>query len=259
MSERPPSLLTRNTIDGQSVGVGLAVVVGAHGILPGSFLVITWAMTALGLAVAPEDRERAINEDRVIAAEFVKLGKEFDPRKRPNRKVPQKMKRVSDKVQVSKNMDPPKPQKKEKKKSKALDDLLDNLVDREKDFAEDVEREQEGNPDGIEGGTALEAKAGDIYRGKLIIFFRRGWEVPVTVQGTDSMKAVAAITIDASGFVRAVRINRSSGNPDFDHSVVERVENLIRSGAKIPEPPPGMEGEFYGVTRSFQFHGKHAQ
>lgn len=258
---RPPSLLQPHSIGASSLVVGLLTVVGAHGVLPAGFFGAMWLLTALGLAIPPDMRERPISEEKVIAAEFVQLGKKFDPRKLPNRKVPPVVKRRPDAVAVSKNMNPEKRERRERKERppKAVDDLLNNLVDRTKDFAEDVEVEQEGDPEGIQGGTATEARAGNIYLGKLVVFFRKGWELPVTLQDPDQMVATAAITIGDDGRLRAVRINKSSGNPDFDHSVVVRVENLIRANAKIPEPPPGLEGDFYGQTRAFQFHGKHAR
>ena len=149
----------------------------------------------------------------MIAAEFVRLGKPCDPTKLPSRKVPPVAKRRPDGVVVSK--DPREQQEKpeeKKEKTEAEDSMLDNLVDCTKDFAEDVEYEQEGDPNGIREGTATTAKEGDIYRGQLAVFFRRGWTVPNTIQNTDKLKCLLSVRVADDGQLEAVEVSKGSGD-----------------------------------------------
>jgi len=238
--------------------VGAVVAVGAHVLIPLFLLASSWLLTVLGLAIPVAERERPALPDNVIAAEFVRLGKPIDPNKLPNRKVPPKVKRRPDSVAVSKEMNPePKPPKKEEENPpEAEDDLLDNLVDRAKAFAEDVEVEQEGDPNGLADGTATEARAGDIYRGQLVLFFRRGWTVPNVVRSPEKLATHVDVEVADDGLLRAVSLRRTSGDPLFDQSVIDRVEALIRARAILPEPPVELRGQFYGQVLPIAFDGR---
>jgi TonB family protein len=255
---RPPSLLTRKGVDGPMVALGLVAVVVAHVGIPFLVLFSQWLMVQLGLAIG-ELRPPPPPPDNVIAAEFVKLGKPFDPTKLPNRKVPPIAKVKPDGVVVSKDaQEKPKEEEEEKEKPKdAKEDLLDNLVDRTKDFAEDVEPiEEEGDPNGIREGTATTAKAGDIYAGQLAIFFQRNWTVPNIVQDTDGKQVTIAVTVADDGRLRGVRMSKSSGDPLFDQSALDSVQALIESGASLPEPPADQLNRYYGTTFGIIFDGK---
>lgn len=260
--ERPPSLLARKPVDGVSLSLGLFVAIGAHVCIPALLLASQWLLVVLGLAIPVGERPPPLAPDNVIAAEFVKLGKPFDPTKLPNRKVPPIAKRTPEGVAVSKDdpQEKPKPKEKEQERPKdAQDSLLDNLVERTKDFAEDVEVEEEGDPNGIREGTATEAKAGDIYRGQLMIFFRRNWTVPNIVQNKESKKVTVAVQVADDGRLRSVSISKSSGDPLYDQSAVDAVQALIDANATLPEPPPELRAQFYGTTLGVLFDGKDAR
>jgi TonB family protein len=253
--ERPPSLLDPKPVGAGTIFIGLFVALGAHIMIPAFLIASQWLMVMLGLAL-PE-RPPPAAPDNVIAAEFVKLGKPFDPTKLPNRKVPPIAKRTPDGVVVSKDAQeqPKKPEEKEKPKD-AQDSLLDNLVDRTKDFAEDVQVEEEGDPNGIREGTATEAKAGDIYRGQLMLFFQRNFTVPNIVQNPESKVVTVAVTTADDGHLKSVRVSKSSGDPLFDQSAIDAVQALIDANASLPEPPVDQQAQFYGVTLGIQFDGK---
>jgi outer membrane biosynthesis protein TonB len=256
--ERPESLLTKRWPSGPTLVFGSLFAVGAHLFIPLVLLASQWLLVLLGLAIPDDEKPRVKLPDNLIAAEFVKLGKPFDPTKLPNRKVPPIAKRRPTGVVVSK--DPrenpePKPEEKDKPKD-SQESLLDNLVDRSKEFAEDVEpQEEEGDPLGIAEGTATTAKAGNLYLGQLVMFFRRGWTIPNLVQNPENLRATAAIQTAADGTIVSVEIEQPSGNPLFDQSIVDRVNELIASGASIPEPPAELRDAFYAATLPVRFNG----
>lgn len=256
-NERPPSLLSKRPIDATTFTLGFLVAVGAHVLIPLFVLGSQWLLVVLGLAIPVSEREHPKTVD-VIAAEFVRLGKPFDPRKLPSRKVPPIAKRKPDGVVVSPDAKEH-PEKKEEEKEKPREHekaALDNLIDRTREFAEDVQYEQEGDPNGLREGTATTAKEGDIYQGQLVLFFRRNFTVNNMVQDPDKLVAVAAIDITDDGHLRDVSIVRSSNDPLFDNDVLSSVQALIQSGATIPEPPPDLSSTYYGKTISVRFSGK---
>lgn len=261
--ERPPSLLTKRPMEPATMVWGVLFALLAHSLIPVVLLASRWLLILLGLAIPVDERERTLIPDNTIAAELVRLGKPIDPRKLPSRKVPPMAKRKPEGVVVSKDAkERPKPEKKEKEKEKppqAKESLLDNLVDRTRDFAEDVEYEQEGDPEGVPEGTATESRAGDIYKGKLVLFFRRNWTVPSVVRDVDKKEATAAIQVDAEGRITAVQLSKESGDPLFDQSVLDAVQSLIDAGATIPEPPLEIANQYYGRTLGVNFLGKNAR
>jgi TolA protein len=259
-TERPPSLLDKHPLDSGTLFLGLLTAIGAHVLIPLAVVASQWLLVALGLAMANDDRQRPKLADNVIAAEFVRLGKPFDPTKLPNRKVPPVAKRKPDGVVVSKDAKE-QPEKKDEKKEKteAEKSMLDNLVDRSKEFAEDVEYEQEGDPNGLREGTATQAKEGDIYRGQLTLFFRRPWTVPNIVQDKEKKKCAVNVEVAADGHLKSVELAKSSGDPLFDQSAVDAVTALIQSDAVLPEPPADLRDAFYGVTLEIGYNGMNAR
>ncbi len=262
--ERPPSLLRRRHVEPAVIVLGALVAVGAHVLIPVVLLASQWLILLLGLAVPVEERERPKPPIDVMAAEFVKLGKPFDPTKLPQRKVPPIAKRKPEGVVVSpdafKQPEQTKPPEEKKERPKeSQDSLLDNLVDRTKDFAEDIKTEEEGDPNGIAEGTATKAKLGDIYLGKLKVFFQKGWSVPNVVQNVDKLVAIASVRIASDGHVEAVEIQSPSGDPLFDQSVLDAITALIQANASIPEPPPELASTYYGNTLPVRFRGSEAR
>jgi outer membrane biosynthesis protein TonB len=255
--ERPPSLLTRRPIETPTLVFGGLAALSAHVLVPMAVVFSQWLLVQLGLAIPVEERKREVPHE-VIAAEFVRLGKPFDPTKLPSRKVPPVAKRKPDGVVVSPDAkeQPQKPEDKKKEKQPDTQaSLLDNLVDRTRDFAEDVNHEQEGDPNGLAEGTATTAREGDLYLGQLTLFFRRNWTIPNVVQGAEKMVAIAAVSVANDGHLKKVEIEKGSGDPLFDQSILDAVDALIQSGAAIPEPPAALTQNYYGTTLSVRFRG----
>ena len=274
--ERPPSLLAKRHVEGSVFSLGMLMTIGAHVLIPVAVLGSQWLLVLLGLAVPVGERERPKPPPDVIAAEFVKLGKPFDPTKLPQRKVPPVAKRrpdsdapvakdpapTADSVAITQDAEKEdKEDKKDEKKERVKDSqnsLLDNLVDRTKDFAEDVVTEEEGDKDGIADGTATEARLGDLYLGKLKVFFQRGWSVPNVVQNTDKLTTIIAVKVSTDGHVVGVEVQQGSGDPLFDQSTIDAVTALIQAGTQIPEPPPEIAQNYYGQTLPVRFRGSDA-
>lgn len=261
--ERPPSLLDSRPIGPSALTLGLVATVSAHVLIPLFILGSQWLLVVLGLAVPVTERERPREIVEITEAELVRLGKPFDPRKLPSRKVPPVAKAPPpDAVTVSSDPRPPPPEKPPEKKERPKDakvSALDNLIDRTKEFAEDVEYEQEGDPNGLREGTATKAKEGDIYAGQLSLFFRRNWSMPNTVQNPEKLVAIAHIQTGSDGRVKSVEIATSSGDAYFDQSLIDAIETLIQSGANIPEPPADLLSTYYGKTLQLRFSGKDAR
>ena len=108
------------------------------------------------------------------------------------------------------------------------------------------EMEREGHPDGLVDGTETEAKLGDLYRGKLVSFFKRGWTVPTTMGDASQYKATSLVEITRDLHVGPFSITKSSGEPLFDQSIEDRLNQLRSQGTTLPEPPPEVAHEFLG-------------
>lgn len=253
---RPISTLEQPAFTKDMFVGGALVVIGAHVGIP---LVIMAVTTFLASTVAG-NRPQTFVEEHVVEAHFVRKGIKKDPKKLPDRIVPRKSTAPDDAVVVSKNMNPTPPEKpKEKPPEKATEDLLTRIGDRVQDFAEIQERELEGDPNGIEDGTETEARAGDLYLGQLVAFFKRGWTIPTTIGDTSKLTVKATLEITPDCKVGRTEIVTSSGEPLFDQSVEDRFEELRSLGTTLPEPPPEIADQFLGKTIGMRFHGEKAR
>lgn len=257
---RPPSLLSSNGVN------GLAFIGGALTTMLAHFAIPVIGMTVISffglLEIKPQHSLPSIPEEHIIEARFVKIGKKPDPRKLPNRRVPRKSTAPDKKIVVSKEMapDPPEPKKDDSKPpDNAQEDLLTRLGDRAQAFAEIAEkREQEGDPDGVEWGTETEAREGDIYRGKLVAFFKRGWTVPTTIPEKEirSMITKVSVQITRELLIGSFIITATSGNPLFDQAVTDHLNQLRQAQSAIPPPPEPVADQFLGQRLTIRFRGR---
>jgi outer membrane biosynthesis protein TonB len=250
---RPPSMLDQPAVSRDQLVGGVLVVLGAHIGLP----LAIFAITSLLASTVAGRRPQSFVEEHVVEARFVRKGIKKDPKKLPDRIVPKKSTAPDDAIVVSKNPEPPpdKP-KDEKKPDNPSEDLVKRFGDPNQDFAEILERELEGDPNGIEEGTETEAKAGDIYLGQLVSFFKRGWTIPSTLGDTSKLTVRADVEITADCKVGETRIVTSSGEPLFDQSVEDRFQELRSLGTTLPEPPPEIADQFLGKTIGVRFKGQ---
>lgn len=257
---RPPTLLAKQRVTPLAILMGIATAIGAHVLLPLAMIAIIVVGAALGLGQAEEPEQPAIQEREIVEARFVKLGRPPDPNKLPDRRVNRLSTAPPDHIAVSANPRdhdvpdagrPPNP----------TQDMLTRLGDRAQLFAEIAEaREEEGSPDGIEEGTSTEARAGDIYAGRLYAFFRRGWTVPTLLSDAERQRLTTEvdISIGADLQIRDFRLRRTSGNPLFDQSVLDNLQQLKESSTPLPAPPPEIADQYLGQTIGLRFRGRDA-
>lgn len=260
---RPSSLLDAHREGGAgSVIAGVISVAAVHLILPLTLIFGIAFLREIGVLEAFTQRT-AGPEKHIVEARFVKLGKQFDPRKLPNRRVPPKAFDRPHGVAVSKTpVDRVIPDGgPEHPLNHAQIDLLKRLAARADPFAEIAQQQDlEGNPEGIEDGTEDTARAGDIYVGQLYRLFRSGWTVPNNVPDDELEHMVVDVDVRISEdrHIASFGIRGSSGNADFDQSVRARLQALQDANTELPEPPPEVASDFLGQTIGIRFRGKQA-
>lgn len=269
VDERPDSALSARWLSGALALGGLAGAV----LIPLAFVVLVLISALVSMVLASSvdalsdgsgEQERLLEEDRVIAARFVRLGREFE-RELPNRVVPvqatappapaevPREEPVRVEQPVEKPEEPPPPD--------AVEDLLSRLTQRSQAFAEMAERrELEGSPDGIEEGTEREGSEGDVYRGRLYSFFRRGWTIPTTLSRDEArgLTTTVDVSIGPELQILSFSIRSESGNPLFDESVTQHLTRLQASDQRIPPPPEEVASQYIGQTIAVRFSGRQA-
>ncbi|MGF1466923.1 MAG: TonB C-terminal domain-containing protein [Sandaracinaceae bacterium] len=276
----PASILLPREANPLPVVIGAAVSLTLHlGVL--AVAAALALVTSVGVLASAKDEdvlEPAIEEDDVIEARFVQLGRELDPRQLPNRRVPllpqaapvpvaaPSPEPVEDQEPVEDSLQPEddpdldvQPRRPERPVSPdAVEGLLENLADRAEAFAE-RERiaEQEGSPDGVEGGTET-AEEGNVYRGRIATFFRRGWSVPTTLPAevVRGLTAVVEVEIGEDLRIAGYRLRQPSGNPLFDESALAQIQRLKDAGTPIPPPPEEVAHLYVGRTTLARFRGR---
>lgn len=259
----PPSLLRGRPLGRGAALAGLLLALGTHLGLP---LVVALLFAAAGMLGDDDDAARApLDEREVVVAHFVEKGVHFDPRRLPNRRVNRLTTAPPpDSVAVSKNLDPtPPPERPDmgpRPENAQVAELL-HLGDRAQMFAELAEAaEREGEPEGVEGGFES-AREGDLYLGQFVMFFRRGWTTPTTIDAETlaNLRATVDVEITADGHIAGVTFTEESGDALFDQTVRDRIDALRSANATIPEPPEAVRDQYYGRTRSVRFHGRDAR
>lgn len=261
---RPPSLLTEDPWDGWSILGGVSSVFAVAVVLPALLGVFAALAVALATEEIIEESEPPIAEN-VIAAEFVRLGRPPDPHRMPDRVVPiQASAPIQETVLSKRTVEPrERPEEETPPPPEAVDDPIRRLADRARAFAELAEaRELEGHPEGIEGGTAEEAREGDLYAGHVKVLMSRGWTLPVTLNlaEVETLRAMVVVEFDSSLRLVGFRIVRPSGHALFDQSVLDHLQRLQQSGTRLPDPPSEAVAEEYRNSgRRLNFNGSDAR
>lgn len=246
---RPLSLLENDSVDRLSLGMGVLISLGVHAALP-----LALAGLAAALATFSAQTPDAPKERTVVEARFVRLGKPFDPRKLPNRKVPKLSTALANDPLASKT---PRELDDAGQPQDAVPDNLTRLGDRAQAFAEIAKaEEQEGDPEGTAEGTDDYAEAGDLYAGKLKGWMEQGFSVP-TVIPTDELKTLRTdvdVLISENGTVARFSLRSESGNSIFDQAVLAHLES--KQGQAVPEPPSEIAKDYLGRTVGFLFSGR---
>lgn len=256
----PPSMLRRADLDSVAVVWGLVASVAIHLVLPmAATLLALLVLRGGGATVAdPEDEAEPERTLAVVETKFVKLGRPFDPRELPNRRVPQRStaprererapaKRADETpAEVPPDAGPP--------PEDAVEDLLTRLGTRADALAKLSEQDysQEGDVQGVQGGTETR-ETGSIYPGRLRSFFRRGFTVPTHIPDEDlqGLRTVVRIEITGDGRLGEWRVTRPSGNADFDAAVERRLRQA--DGANLPDVPEDEAERFLGHATNVAF------
>ena len=99
------------------------------------------------------------------------------------------------------------------------------------------------------GGGTLTSIEKFAYQNELQRFVKSGW---IWMGGTEKLVARVRVKILQSGQLQDVRIEQSSGNRNFDDSVIR----AVNKASPVPPPPPGIYEDFKDVV--FTFDSKEA-
>jgi outer membrane biosynthesis protein TonB len=262
---RPRSLLDWQLPGPRELAAGATAALVVHVAIPGVVALVLgfFALAGVSLIAEPERPEPVI--DDVVQARFVQLGEILDPNELPNRLVPILRTDTPD-PQHAPSLDetPPPPAERppEPRQRDSVDDAMRRLSEDAQVFAErEEERVREGNPEGVEGGTERQGTEGDLYRGRLWAFFRRGWSVPTTIPAEIVEELVAVVVIDVADDTRITgfRIARGSGNADFDESVTAQMTRIQQAEGNIPPPPEEVADQYLGRQVTLNFRGRDAR
>lgn len=262
---RPPTMLDEHPFDRAQWLAGSVATGVVHFALP---LVITTVVAILrvtGISAAAEVERPPPEVENVVAARFVVLGEVLDPHDLPDRIVP--ILRTDtpdprDAPSLREDPAPPPERERHERDRRSVDDLVRRLSEDAQIFAEaEEERIREGSPDGIEEGTERTGTEGDIYRGRLYTFFRRGWTVPTTLSEEDveGLQCVAMVEIALDTRITGWRLSRHSGNAEFDASVEAQLTRITASEPNIPAPPDDVADQYLGREIAIRFSGRDAR
>lgn len=272
---RPDSAFGAHWLSGVAIIGGIAASV----LIPISFVIVAGLAAALSwilrlllvvllgidpAQLAAEQREAELEEEDVIEARFVQLGRDFED-ELPNREVHVLSTAPPQPSEVPREDTPVAEQPTEEIEDRppnTVEDLLLRLDNRAEIFEEMVDRQElEGSPEGIEEGTETEGSEGDLYRGRIRSFFRRGWTVPTTLSSEEvrGLTTLMNVEIGAELQIVSFEVRTSSGNPLFDESAVQQLTRLQAADGRIPPPPEELADQYIGRTIVVNFSGRDAR
>lgn len=256
-----PGVPYRPGYTSDEVVFGVAVAVALHLLAAGPFI-----LKAV-LPHGPEEDEKPLVARPVVQATMLKLGKPIDPKKLPDRVVPQqrtapKKQLVASREDPAKKPDagalPPPPNTK--------DSDIERLVTNSDPFAEDAGkvRPEEGRAEGVDGGTETDpnkVQAGDAYAMQLGQFFGQRLTVPSVITPSEERKlcAIFQINVNPKMFVWHVKSSpvKSSGNELFDDAARSMLMKLLDDKSPLPAPPKEVEELYRGRTVQIVVPGAH--
>ena len=236
--------------EGDEVAVGIALAIALH-VIPLAAVVIKAANPSA------DQPEEALVAKPVIAASLLKLGKPLDPKKLPDRIVPQKnTTNVKDPVAsqndpLHRNLDggvPP---------PNAEQSDLQHLQAMTNPFAEDAGKPhpEEGFANGSDAGTETDPNkvhAGDAYAALLSKFFHDRWTIPTVISQGEANKLCITVQFNLSPRMVIWHLNeapvRKSGNDLFDDSAKEVMQKLLDDKTPLPDPPQEIADQYRGRT-----------
>jgi hypothetical protein len=240
--------------------LGLTLGIGIH-----LLVVLPFVLKGLGLfGPSTNEEEQALVSRPVVQASILKLGKPIDPKKLPDRLVPQQ--RTAPKKTLTASKDDPAKVKPDAgaEPDNAKDDDIKNLVSKSDPFAEDAgkRRPEEGHELGVDGGNETDPNkvhAGDMYALKLGQFLGQNLTIPTVISGGEARRLCVTFEINIGRnmviwHVKATPV-KSSGNELFDDAARTMLMKLLDDKRALPEPPKEVDELYRGRRLQIQVPG----
>lgn len=241
----------RYTTDESAMGVVVAIAL--HVAVIGPFV-----YKAVHPSAHDDEDDKPMVSRPVVQASLLKLGKPIDPKKLPDRLVPQQ--RTAPKKQLTASREDPnqkKPDAGAPPPPQAEDADLTNLVAKSDPFAEKniPKKPEEGFENGSDAGTETDpskVKAGDMYALQLGQFLAQRLNVPTVISVGEErrMCAIYEVNVGRNMVIWHVRTSpvKSAGNELFDDAAREMLSKLLDDKTPLPEPPKEVD-ELYRNRR----------
>ena len=220
----------RPRFERDEIVLGAVAALALHGVFAGLLIVKV-------KDPAPILEETAVTKP-VIGATMMKLGKPIDPKKLPDRLVPQARTAPQNRATTSRdsttdsaaNTDPNAPASRKDAGApvpNAKDDDLLNLAAKSDPFAEKTQaRPEVGDPSGTREGTATDpsqVQAGDAYAAKLGQFFRDHWQIPTVITEAQASRLCVSYAVDVSSSMQITHVGLGSLTDDPAATAMETV------------------------------------
>jgi hypothetical protein len=222
------------------IALGVVIAVVLHVLSIGPFV----ANAILPKTASEEEEPRVARP--VVQATLLKLGKPLDPKRLPDRLVPQartapKREAVASREDPGKTPDagPPPPPNTEESD-------IANLIAQSDPFAEDPSkaRPEEGHELGVDGGTETDpskVRAGDMYAAQLGAFFGERLTIPSVISVGEARRLCATFQINTGRNMTVWHVRqspvKSSGNELFDDAARNMLLKLLEDKTALPQPP----------------------
>lgn len=229
--------------------LGVVVAISLHLASVGPFV-----YKALVPSARDQEEEKPLITRPVVQASLLKLGKPIDPKKLPDRLVPQT--RTAPKKQINASADDPTKKPDSGAPPPAAEDSdITNLVNKSDPFAEDAgkRRPEEGHAGGVDGGTETDpskVRAGDMYATQLGQFFGQHLTVPTVISIGEERRLCAVYEVQINRqmviwYVRQAPV-KSSGNELFDDAARSMLQKLLDDRTPLPQPPKEVDEMYRG-------------
>lgn len=238
--------------------LGVVVGISLHLLAAGPFVYRAF------VPAAPGEEEQALVSRPVVQASILKLGKPIDPKKLPDRLVPQQ--RTAPKKTLTASKEDPAKVKPDAgaEPENVKDDDIKNLVSKSDPFAEDAgkTRPEEGHELGVDGGNETDPNkvhAGDMYALKLGQFFGQNLTIPSIISGGEARRLCATFEVNVGRNMVIWHVKnapvKSSGNELFDDAARTMLMKLLDDKKALPEPPKEVDELYRGRRLQIQVPG----
>jgi hypothetical protein len=240
----------------------------ALGLVAAGVLHLLLAGPFIAKAVLPqteETEEKPLVARPVVQATLLKLGKPLDPKRLPDRLVPQQ--RSAPKRQVVASREDPgtkKPDAGAPPPVDAKDSDIANLIAKSDPFAEDPSkaRPEEGHPGGIDGGTETDpskVRAGDMYAALLGQFFAQRLTIPTVISVGEARRLCVLVQVNIGRNMSVWHVKQDavikSGNELFDDAARSMLMKLLDDKTPLPQPPKEVDEQYRGRTVQLVIQG----